>query len=75
MPIRPFLKDDHSFGPEDIAKMCAAFESTLRKLGLADRSADRSTSCARHLLGEISCNVKLGSSLAEQKFQSWLVQR
>ena len=38
MPIRPFLKDDHSFEPEAIAKMSAAFESALRKLGLADRS-------------------------------------
>jgi hypothetical protein len=38
MPIRPFLQDDHSFGPEDIAKMSAAFEAALRELGLVDRN-------------------------------------
>ena len=38
MPIRPFLQDDHSFGPEDIEKMTAAFEAALRELGLFDRN-------------------------------------
>ena len=38
MPIRLFLEHDHSFGPEDIAKMSAAFEAALGKLGLVDRS-------------------------------------
>jgi hypothetical protein len=38
VPIRPFLPDNHSFDPEDIAKLSAAFEAALRKLGLADRS-------------------------------------
>ena len=38
MPIRPFLQDDHSFGPEDIEKMTAAFEAALRELGLVDRN-------------------------------------
>jgi hypothetical protein len=38
MPIRPFLDRDDSFGPEDVAKMSAALEATLGKLGLVDRS-------------------------------------
>jgi hypothetical protein len=37
-PIRPFLDRDDSFGPEDIAKMSAAFEAALGNLGLVDRS-------------------------------------
>jgi hypothetical protein len=37
LPIRPFLDRDDSFGPEDIAKMSAAFEA-LDKLGLIGRS-------------------------------------
>jgi hypothetical protein len=31
-------RHDHSFGPEDIAIMSAAFEAALGKLGLVDRS-------------------------------------
>ena len=50
MPIRPFLKDDHSFGPEDIAKMSAAFESALRKLGLGDRSDPGATAVAKLII-------------------------
>ena len=50
MPIRPFLKDDHSFGPEDIAKMSAAFESALRKLRLADRSDLGATAVAKLII-------------------------
>jgi hypothetical protein len=38
VPIRLFLEHDHSFGPEDIAKMSAAFEAALGQLGLVDRS-------------------------------------
>jgi hypothetical protein len=38
VPIRLFLKHDHSFGPEDIAKLSAAFEATLGKLRLTDRT-------------------------------------
>jgi hypothetical protein len=37
VPIRPFLEHDHSFGPEDIAKLSAAFEAALSKLGLVKR--------------------------------------
>ena len=50
MPIRPFLKDDHSFGPEDIAKMSAAFESALRKLELADRNDPGATAVAKLII-------------------------
>jgi len=38
VPIRPFIKHDHSFAPEDIASMSAAFEAALGKLGLVDRT-------------------------------------
>jgi hypothetical protein len=38
VPIRTFLEHDHSFGPEDIAGLSAAFEAALSKLGLVDRT-------------------------------------
>jgi hypothetical protein len=38
VPIRLFLGYDHSFGPEDIASMSAAFEAALGRLGLVDRT-------------------------------------
>lgn len=36
MPIRPFLEQDHSFGPEDLASVSAAFDAARSKLGLVD---------------------------------------
>lgn len=50
MPIRPFLPDSHSFDPEDIAKMSAAFEAALRKLGLADRSDPAAMAVAKLII-------------------------
>jgi hypothetical protein len=47
--IRPFLKEDHSFGPEDIANM-SAFEAALRKLGLADRSDPATIAVAKLII-------------------------
>jgi hypothetical protein len=38
VPIRLLLANDHSFGPDDIAVLVAAFESTLSALGLTDRT-------------------------------------
>ncbi len=37
MPLLRFL-DNHSFGPEAITAMTAAFEGTLRTLGLVDHN-------------------------------------
>ena len=37
VPIGAILKNDHSFGPEDIANLTAAFEAALTRLGLTDR--------------------------------------
>ena len=37
MPLVRFL-DNHSFGPEAITVMTAAFEDTLRTLGLVDHN-------------------------------------
>ena len=37
MPIRMLLKDDHWFGPEDIAGLTEALEGALSKLGLVNR--------------------------------------
>ena len=37
MPLIRFL-DNHSFGPEAITAMTAAFEDTLRTLGLVDHN-------------------------------------
>jgi hypothetical protein len=51
--IRLFLERDHSFGPEDIAKMSAAFEAALGKLGLVDRS-DPATHAVAKLIIEFA---------------------
>jgi len=37
VPIGTILKNDHSFGPEDIANLTAAFEAALARLALTDR--------------------------------------
>ena len=39
MPIRMLLKDDHWFGPEDIAGLTEALEGALSKLGLVNDPA------------------------------------
>jgi hypothetical protein len=50
VPMRSFLPDSHSFNPEDIANMSAAFEAALRKLGLADRSDPAATDVAKLII-------------------------
>ena len=50
MPIRPFLPDSHSFDPEDIANMAAAFEAALGKLGLVDRSDPATMAVAKLII-------------------------
>jgi len=50
VPIRPFLPDNHSFDPEDIAKLSAAFEAALRKLGLVDRSVPATMAVAKLII-------------------------
>ena len=50
MPIRPFLADDHSFGPEDIARMSAAFEAALGNLGLVHRSDPATVAVAKLII-------------------------
>jgi hypothetical protein len=50
MPIRSFLEHDHSFGPEDIAKMSAAFEAALGKLGLVDRTDPATMAVAKMII-------------------------
>jgi hypothetical protein len=50
VPIRPFLEHDHSFGPEDIARMSAALEAALSKLGLVDRSDPATMAVAKLII-------------------------
>jgi hypothetical protein len=50
VPIRLFLEHDHSFGPEDIAKLSAAFEAALGKLGLVDRTDPKTTEVAKLII-------------------------
>jgi hypothetical protein len=37
VPLRAVLKDNHSFGPDEIDALVSAFEDTMRALQLADR--------------------------------------
>ena len=50
MPIGTILKNDHSFGPEDIANLTAAFEAALARLGLTDRKDPRTTVLAKAII-------------------------
>ena len=50
VPIGTILKNDHSFGPEDIAKLTAAFEAALARLGLTDRKAPLATTVAKTII-------------------------
>jgi len=50
VPIRLFLEHDHSFGPEDIAKLSAAFEAALGKLGLVDRTDPKAAEVAKLII-------------------------
>jgi hypothetical protein len=47
MPIRSSLERDHSFGPEDIARLSAAFKAALGKLGLVARKDPATTAVAK----------------------------
>jgi hypothetical protein len=50
MPIGAILKDDHSFGSEDIANLTAAFEAALTKIGLTDRKDPLTTTVAKAII-------------------------
>ena len=50
MPIGPILKHDHSFGPEDIANLTAAFEAALARLALTDRKDPLTTAVAKAVI-------------------------
>jgi len=49
-PIRSSLERDHSFGPEDITRLSAAFETALGKLGLVDRKDPATTAVAKLII-------------------------
>jgi len=46
VPIGTILKNDHSFGPEDIANLTAAFEAALARLALTDRKDPLTTAAS-----------------------------
>jgi hypothetical protein len=46
VPLRLILQNDHSFAPEDIAILAAAFEAALSKLGLVNRTDPMTTAVA-----------------------------
>jgi hypothetical protein len=50
VPIGTILKNDHSFGPEDIANLTAAFEAALARLALSDRKDPRATAVAKAII-------------------------
>jgi len=50
VPIGTILKNDHSFGPEDIANLTAAFEAAMARLALTDRKDPRSTALAKAII-------------------------
>jgi len=50
VPIGTILKKDHSFGPEDIANLTAAFEAALARLALTDRKDPLTTAVAKAVI-------------------------
>ena len=50
VPIGTILKNDHSFGPEDIANLTAAFEAALGRLGLTDRKDPLTAAVAKAII-------------------------
>jgi hypothetical protein len=50
MPIGAILKEDHSFGPEDITNLTAALEAALIKIGLTDRKDPLTTTVAKAII-------------------------
>ena len=50
MPLRLILENDHSFPPEDVAILTAAFEAALRQLGLVDRSDPITMTVAKRII-------------------------
>ena len=50
VPIGTILKNDHSFGPEDIANLTAAFEAALARLALTDRKDPLTTAVAKAVI-------------------------
>jgi hypothetical protein len=50
MPLRRFLERDAVFGPDDLEAMTAAFDQTLHKLGLKDRTDAATAIVARKLI-------------------------
>jgi hypothetical protein len=47
MPLRLILENDHSFGPDEINGLVAAFEDTLRALELTSREDPLTLTIAR----------------------------
>ena len=64
MPIRPFLPDSHSFDPEDIANMSAAFEAALGKLGLVDRTDPATMAVAKLVIAFAKAGHRIPSGCA-----------
>ena len=50
MPIAEILKDKHAFGPDAVAKLTAAFEDALQKLGSIGRDDPAARALARHII-------------------------
>jgi hypothetical protein len=50
VPIESILEGDHSFGPEDIASLVAAFEAALSRLRLVDRSDPAAVAVAKLII-------------------------
>ena len=50
VPIGTILKNDHSFGPDDIATLTAAFEAALARLGLTDRKDPLAATVAKAII-------------------------
>lgn len=48
--IRALVGDDSAFTPEDIALLAAAFEETLRRLGLRNREDPATTFVAKAII-------------------------
>jgi hypothetical protein len=70
VPLRLILENDHSFGPDDVARLTAAFEAALRKLGLVDRSDPLTARVAKLIIDLAKTGERDPERLCEQALKT-----
>ena len=65
MPLHQFLRQDAVFAPADLKAMTAAFDETLRRLGLKDRTDKVTELVARNIIARARLGERDPETLCE----------